>query len=61
MGSMCGGKGKGSRTRRSSNLAMSLDFQSRRWTCHVPKAKAVRGIRATNRLLAVEHRIMVIG
>lgn len=43
---MCGGRGRGSRTRRSSNLAISLDFQSSLWTCHVPRAKAVMGINA---------------
>jgi hypothetical protein len=46
VGSICGGKGSGSRTSRSSNLAINLDFQSRRWTCHVPSAKAVIGIKA---------------
>lgn len=43
---MCGGRGRGSRTRRSSNLAISFDFQSRRWTCQVPRANAVMGINA---------------
>lgn len=26
---------------------MRFDFQSRRWTCHVPRAKEIIGIRAT--------------
>jgi hypothetical protein len=43
---MCGGRGKGSRTRRSSNFAINLDFESSRCTCHVPRAKAVMGINA---------------
>jgi len=42
---MRGGRGRGGRTRRSSNLAIRLVFQSRRCTCQVPRAKAVRGMR----------------
>lgn len=34
--------------RRSSNFAMSLVFQSRRWTCHVPRKNAVIGMRAVS-------------
>lgn len=33
--------------RRSSNLAMSSVFHPSRKTCHVPRAKAVIGIRAS--------------
>lgn len=33
--------------RRSSNLAMSSVFQPSRKTCHVPRAKAVIGIKAS--------------
>ena len=43
---MCDGRGRGSRTSRSSNFAISFDFQSSRWTCQVPRAKAVMGIKA---------------
>lgn len=32
--------------RRSSYLAIRSDFQVRRWTCHVPRAKAVTGMSA---------------
>ena len=41
---MEGGKGRGSRMSRSSNLAISSVFHPRRWICQVPRAKAVRGI-----------------
>lgn len=34
--------------RRSSDLAMRRDFQPRRWTCHVPRMKAVMGMRAVH-------------
>lgn len=43
---MEGGRGRGSRMRRSSNLARSSVFQESRWTCHDPRAKAVMGMRA---------------
>ncbi len=46
VGSICGGRGRGARTSRSSNLAINFDFQSKRWTCHVPRAKAVMGMSA---------------
>lgn len=34
--------------RRSSNLVMRFVFQSRRWICHVPRAKEMIGIKAAS-------------
>lgn len=56
-GSTRGGSGRGGLRRRSSNFVMRFDFQSRRWTCHVPRAKEMIGIRAaTHGLLAKERK-----
>lgn len=42
---------------RSSNLVMRSVFHPRRWTCHVPRAKAVMGIRAALGSLAAVCRM----
>lgn len=50
VGSIRGGRSRGSRIKRSSKRAMSSAFQFRRWTCQQPRAKAVMGINAVVRL-----------
>lgn len=58
---MRGGSSKGSRMRRSSKRAMRSAFQFRRWTCQQPRAKAVMGINAVQRVLDVLKSCRVFG
>ena len=48
-GSIRGGRGRGSLIKRSSNLAINSVFHPNLKTCQVPRAKAVIGIRASER------------
>lgn len=42
------GRGMGSAMTRDSNSAISFSFHFRRWTCQVPRPKAVAGIKSRN-------------
>lgn len=42
------GRGMGSAITRDSSSAISCSFHFRRWTCHVPRPKAVTGMRSRN-------------